>query len=147
MTVAEGINSVQSRDPTTRLNWIHAGRVEELWLRNSEDAAPVRSPRLRARVGLGLEGDCHAEAHSPRQVLLASSTTYQTMHLEPATLRENVTLSVGLRDFVSGTLVRIGDRALLRITFPCDPCSRLNRRRTGLMRTVGAERGVLARVV
>ncbi len=127
--------------------WVDGGCVEGLWLRHHRDAAPVGQRMVRAEAGKGLSEDCSAIELSPRQVLLASAETYGRMSLPPATLRENLTVSADLSEWRSGSMVAIGRKVLLRLTFPCDPCSRLNRHRPGLMRRIGRERGVLARVV
>jgi len=154
--MARGTQAHHERGPSAPLRtasvrkrgtWIHSGRVEGLWVRRDEAGPPVASAAVQAEAGLGFKGDCHAEPLSPRQVLLVSAEAYRRLDLPPASLRENVTLSADLRGWLSGSLVGIGRRMLLRLTFPCDPCSRLNGHRTGLMRAIGTERGMLARVV
>ena len=102
---------------------------------------------LSAEQGYGIKEDCHADAFSPRQVLLASAETYQRLHLPSASLRENVTVSSPVSAWRSGSTVAIGPQVVLRVTFACEPCGRLNAHRPGLSKAVGAERGMLARVI
>ena len=47
----------------------------------------------------------------------------------------------------SGSLVRLGPDAAVRITFECEPCGRLNKFRPGLSKDVRGKRGYLGRVV
>ena len=136
-----------SRMNTGRRTWTAVGRVEAVWTRREAHLPVTAVPAVEAVAGFGLRGDCHADALSPRQVLLAWSGTYRRLELPPGSLRENFTVSSDVRAWPSGSLVRIGSDIILWITFPCDPCARLNRHRPGLIRAVGNERGVLARVV
>jgi alkylated DNA nucleotide flippase Atl1 len=49
--------------------------------------------------------------------------------------------------FSSGSLVRLGADAAVRITFECEPCGRLNKFRPALSKDIVGKRGYLARVV
>ena len=102
---------------------------------------------VAAVEGIGLQGDCHADPLSPRQVLLASAKTYQRLALPSAALRESFTVSKALDCYPPGSLVALGPEVLLWMTFRCEPCARLNVHRPGLMRGIGEERGVLGRVL
>lgn len=102
---------------------------------------------LTLRAGRGILGDVSAACDSPRQVLLASETVYRQLTLEPGALRENFLVSGEIERFRSGQVLRIGSTVRIRLTFPCEPCAKLNHVRDGLARAVAGRRGFLGRVV
>lgn len=116
-------------------------------------AIAVRGPaytgreRIQALGGIGLAGDVHAHPRSPRQVLLAGAAAYQALALPPGALRENLLLDLDTAGMVSGTVLRIGRQASLRLSFQCEACGSLDKHTPGLARAIGARRGVLARVL
>ncbi|WP_229419430.1 MOSC domain-containing protein [Pseudoduganella dura] len=89
----------------------------------------------------------HADALSPRQVLLAGAPAYGRHGLAPNTLRENLLLDIDTSHFSSGTLLRVGTQAVLWLTFGCEACGYLDARRPGIAAAIGRERGMLARVL
>ncbi|OON64625.1 hypothetical protein B0920_05120 [Massilia sp. KIM] len=97
--------------------------------------------------GAGIAGDRHADPHSPRQVLLAGTAVYRELGLAPLALRENLLLDIDTSALASGTLLRVGADALLRVMFQCEACGGLDRHQPGLSGRIGARRGALARVV
>lgn len=100
-----------------------------------------------AREDYGLEGDRHARAGSSRQVLLIDAETLADLDLAPGQVRENLTTrGLALQQLPPGTRLRVG-AALLEITKPCEPCSRMDEIRPGLQAALAGRRGVLARVV
>lgn len=143
---AENLGVRRVIEPVTA-GWYDAGEVEAAWVRPDRGEPPALAREVEAVTGTGLRGDCHADALSPRQVLLASAHTYRRLSLPPAALRENVTVSNAIALVRPGSLVALGERVLVWVTFRCEPCAKLNRQRPGLVRVVGPERGVLARVV
>lgn len=102
---------------------------------------------LRFMAQEGVEGDVAADRRSTRQVLLVSSATAADLGAAPGDLRENVCLdAIAVDTLISGTVLRIGT-ALLRLTFPCDPCGLLSRY-TGITPAQAKDRrGMLAVVV
>ncbi|AVR97374.1 MOSC domain-containing protein [Pseudoduganella armeniaca] len=104
-------------------------------------------PLAQALAGRGLAGDRHAEPDSPRQVLLAGTAAYRQHGLAPQTLRENVLLDVATATLPSGTLLRLGDTAVVGLTFQCEACRYLDARHPGIAGAIGKGRGVLARVL
>ena len=56
-------------------------------------------------------------------------------------------LDIDLAGAASGTVLRIGPSALVRLMFDCEACGRLDLRQSGLAARIGNERGVLARVL
>jgi alkylated DNA nucleotide flippase Atl1 len=101
---------------------------------------------VQAIAGLGLQGDCNANAASPRQVLLVSRHALQQNQLRDADLRANLVVDGDVGGFESGTVLLFSE-VKLRLTIPCEPCSKLERVRAGLLRAIGPNRGTLARVV
>lgn len=122
------------------------GRVRALALRPARSPAPVRVKAVSALAGLGLDGDRHCDARSPRQVLLAGAAAYDDLGLPPSVLRENLLLDLETAGLESGMLLRVGDAAILRLSFQCEACGALDRHRPGLAGAIGIRRGMLARV-
>jgi len=108
----------------------------------------VCAGRLRLRSGYGVERDVNAAAASPRQVLIVGAADLKWHALEPGDLRENVLIDGSIDQLASGALVRIGRASVVRVTFPCEPCHKLNSVRPGLAYELrGNVRGMLGRVV
>jgi hypothetical protein len=95
----------------------------------------------------GLEGCQHGRAGSLRQVLLLDGETLKSFGLQPGQIKENITTS-GLRvnDLVKGQRLEIG-QAVLEVTGPCEPCSRMDEIRMGLQQELHGQRGTLCRVI
>lgn len=97
---------------------------------------------------LGLRGDLHAIADSSRQVLLIEKETLDELGLSPGDVKENLTTTgIALMPLAAKTRLRIGAGAVLEITKPCSPCSRMEELRPGLLKEIAGRRGMLARVV
>lgn len=122
------------------------GRIRALALRPARSPAPVRVTAITALAGLGLDGDRHCDAGSPRQVLLAGAAAYEDLGLPPSVLRENLLLDLETAGLESGMLLRVGDAAILRLSFQCEACGALDRQRPGLAGAIRTRRGMLARV-
>ena len=74
--------------------------------------------------------------------------TLETLDLKPGEIRENITVS-GL-DFTTleaGHRVSLGGAAVVEVTGPCAPCSRMDEIRPGLKDELQGRRGKLAFVV
>ena len=95
----------------------------------------------------GLEEDHHARAGSERQLLLIEEETLRAMNLRIGVVRENLTTrGIVLTGLESGRILQIGSEVRLRITQPCQPCSRMDEIRPGLQQELTGRRGVLAKV-
>jgi MOSC domain-containing protein YiiM len=127
--------------------WQSIGSVQAVYSRVAGEPAPRRLTRVEAIAGYGVVGDRHACPHSPRQLLVAGDAAYRRFALPEATLRETLRIDFATTDLRSGDLLRIGPDVVLWLTFHCEPCSRLERRRAGLLATIGEHRGMLARVL
>lgn len=122
------------------------GRIAGLSLRPAGSPAPVAVNGMRLLAGVGIDGDRHADALSPRQLLLAGADTYAAFDLAPHALRENLLFEADVSRYVSGTVLRIGVQALVRVMFTCEACGQLDRHGERLAARIGTQRGMLARV-
>lgn len=120
--------------------------VLKTYVRPDALGPPIATRELKLRKRLGIVGDCHNGEFSPRQVLITASGAYSRLQIPRNSLRENVLIDTDRVEWSSGTELRIG-KVVLRIMFTCEACFRLNAFRAGLMRKVGSDRGILARVV
>jgi len=123
------------------------GRVVSLHVRRAAGAAPEAVAHAQALPGLGLDGDIFQHALSPRQLLVAGAPAYVRLGLPANALRENVLLDIDSAALISGQTLAVGASAVLQLTFACEPCGRLNLRQYQLVRSIGAQRGMLARVL
>ena len=127
--------------------WRPLGRVEGLRVRAAGSDAPVEAGTVEAIEGKGFAGDRHADALSPRQLLVAGTDVYRALGLPVATLRENLLVDFGTADLASGRLLRLGEDVVLWLTFQCEPCPRLERHQAGFAKAAHRHRGMLARVL
>ena len=95
----------------------------------------------------GFEGCRHSRPGSRRQVLLVESETLESFELAPGQVKENITTrGARLNDLASGERLSIG-QAVLEVTRPCEPCSRMDEIRMGLQQELRGQRGILCRVI
>jgi hypothetical protein len=87
---------------------------------------------VRAIAGVGLDGDVHASASSPRQVLVVDAAVPEL----------GANLWIDGFDQPPGTILRIG-AARLWLTFACETCHRIG----AIADEVRGRRGVLAQVL
>lgn len=128
-------------------SWREIGSVREVKIRSSRAVEPERVLSAVAISGVGLEGDTHANSLSPRQLLLAAASAYESHDLPPNALRESLLLDADVASLQSGTVLCIGETVALRLMFQCEACGRLNLQRQGLSSVIGEQRGMLARVL
>lgn len=129
------------------LDWRPAGNLKAIYSRVGKERSPRQFLRAETLANYGIVGDRHACPHSPRQLLIAGDAAYQRFDLPEAALRENVRVSFSTHDLRSGDLLRIGPDVVLWLTFHCEPCSLLERRCPGTIKSIGHHRGMLARVL
>ena len=122
-------------------------KIVAVFRRPSRDDDPEETNQIFLRAGQGIDGDCHANPVSPRQLLIVSTGAYEYCNVPPLSLRENILVNANDLKLSSGSLLRIGPTAAVRITFECEPCGRLNRFRPGLSKDVRSKRGYLGRVI
>ncbi len=103
-------------------------------------------PMVRCFRGHGILGDANARQDSARQVLIAGADVYDDLEMPTGALRENILVDGNISQWRSGQLVCVG-QSVLRLTFPCEVCRKLNGVRPDLARELVDRRGMLARVV
>ena len=126
---------------------VRLGQVVALTIRPVKKAAPVGVHKVNAVQGQGLAGDIHADALSPRQILIASRQAYQSLGLPFNSLRENLLVDFDTSSLVSGTVLQVGKDVRLWLTFQCEACGHLNNHSPNLSRVIKSHRGILARVL
>jgi hypothetical protein len=126
--------------------WRAVGEVVAMRMRGVT-GGPREVGQLVAVEGMGLYGDKHANPLSPRQLLLAGTDVYQDLALNPMTLRENLLVNFSTEGLESSSLLKVGSDAVLWLTFQCEACGHLEQRHTGIVRSIGRRRGMLARVL
>jgi MOSC domain-containing protein YiiM len=113
-------------------------------------------PEIRLIEGIGVEGDAHAgatvqhlhlvrrNAAAPnlRQVHLIQRELFDELNAKgydvaPGNLGENITTD-GLDLFAlpTGTILRLGDTAVITVTGLRDPCNQINKLRKGMLKEV-----------
>lgn len=122
-------------------------KIASVFRRPTRDVVPVDSEGIFLRCGVGIEGDCHANPVSPRQLLIVSTGAYDYCNIPPRSLRENILVRATNLKLSSGSLVSLRPDAKVRITFECEPCGRLNKFRPKLSKDIVGKRGYLARVI
>ena len=122
-------------------------KVAGLAWRPVRRSPPHASGSLRLVSGTGIDGDIHADALSPRQLLLAGTPVYEALSLPPHALRENLLLDTDTSCLSSGMVLQIGSQVRLRMMFQCEACGQLDTIVPGLARRIGPGRGMLARVL
>jgi MOSC domain-containing protein YiiM len=121
-------------------------RVTHLFVKPHKGAPMQPRERLRLLAGKGIQGDA-AFGRPRRQVLLVSAQVLERFRLNPADLRENITIQgLEVDSLEPGTHLKIG-AALLEISGPCRPCGQVERLQPGLQGQIAGKRGMLARVV
>ncbi|MGB8652644.1 MAG: MOSC domain-containing protein [Mycobacteriales bacterium] len=108
-------------------------------------------PEIRLQAGLGVEGDAHAgetvkhrsrvrqDPTQPnlRQVHLIHAELLDELGVDPGVLGENVTTrGLDLLGLSTGTLLRLGDTAVLEVTGLRNPCVQIEAYRDGLLKRV-----------
>lgn len=123
------------------------GYLAVAYQREAKQSSPRSVKQIEAVANFGLIGDQHAAGHSPRQVLIAGQSAYDSFGLPSATLRENLLITGSTVDLASGDVLQVGEDVQIWLTFACEPCSLLDRRSPGIMRAIGRHRGMLGRVI
>jgi MOSC domain-containing protein YiiM len=126
---------------------MNIGYVAALATRAPGARTPAAASSALALAGHGLAGDKHADALSPRQVLLASAAAYTDLSLPAHALGENLLVDVDTAALVSGMVLQVGNTVLLRLMFQCEACGYVDAWQAGVAARIGRRRGILARVL
>lgn len=131
---------------------LHIGRRHDFSKRSVE--------RVDLIAGVGVAGDAHsgplvqhrsrvaADPQQPnlRQVHLIASELFAVLdsvghHVEPGELGENITTAgLDLHELPVGTMLRLGDRALVAITGRRNPCAQIDAFQPGLLKHLARRR-------
>ncbi len=123
------------------------GQVTQLFLAIASHRPMREVEDVIAVADRGFEGCRHSRPGSRRQVLLIDGETLDCFGLAPGQVKENITTrGVRLNDLTKGQQLSIG-QAVLEITGPCEPCSRMDEIRMGLQQELDGKRGILCRVI
>lgn len=117
---------MEASHPRKRAKLDVAARVSHLFVKGLTGRSELQSVELVTERGC--RGCDHENELSPRQVLLTDAAALGALGLAPGELRENLVLEGAdwaLGRLSSGAVVRVGDDARLRITMPCEPCSKI----------------------
>ena len=99
-------------------------------------------------VNFGMEGDRHVKPDSDRQILLIEKETLDELNLDSGSVKENITAqNIALTALLAEQKLLVGNSAILEITKPCVPCSRMNEVRPGLQAEIAGRGGMFARVL
>ncbi|MGI8758502.1 MAG: MOSC domain-containing protein [Acidimicrobiales bacterium] len=127
---------------------VSAGEVVATFVKRRKGSAVVPAAQLDCAPGSGIVDDANADAGSPRQVLLVAGEVERRLGLAPGALWENITTSgIDVDTLSSGTQLRIGETAVLGLTYPCRPCTVITAATGVAARRLTGQRGVLAVVV
>lgn len=119
----------------------------KLFIKHQTGARVQESQALNLQRRYGILDDVNALPGNPRQVLIASTSTLTEFGLKSGELKENLLVDTQVEQFSSGTVLQVGSVALIRLTFPCEPCSYLNELQPGLAKRIKGQRGFLGMVV
>ena len=121
-------------------------RVKALFV-NRRKGGSSESVQSVTATEVGLEGDYHAGDRGKRQILIQSESILGELGLQPGQLFENMLVDgLEVMNLPEGQRFRVGE-ATIEITIPCEPCSQMNRIRSGLRADIDGKRGRFARVV
>jgi len=127
------------------------GKIVALFRKVAKGGEMIQCKELYLLAGEGVQDDANRSSGSPRQLLLFDEVSREYLNVAPGAVRENVLVSgCELCKLPSGTEIVLGhDGAVVRLTFLCEPCHRLNPvlgTTTSLSDIVG-HRGMLATVI
>lgn len=81
-----------------------------------------------AKAHLGFVGDCHSQPLGPRQLLVVRQEPLDVLGVAPWQVRANVAVrGLAEEDLDTGVVLRLGSKALVRITHLCEVCKVLRR--------------------
>ena len=116
------------------------GTISRLFLlQRREDPLGLPAGSLELVTGVGIAGDLHAEAFSPRQLLVVRRETIAGFGIAPGALGENLVVEgVPAEAFVPGAVIRCASGVAIRLTMHCVPCRRIAHLGVDLKRLVQA---------
>jgi MOSC domain-containing protein YiiM len=122
------------------------GTVRALFVAPKKKAEMLPLTQVEA-AQTGFAGDFHSAGPSSRQILMISNSVLEEFELSPGALSENMVIEgLDVMRLSNGQRLQVG-HAVLEVLGPCDPCSQMERIRSGLKQTLFGKRGRFAKVV
>ncbi len=122
------------------------GRVRALLVKPEKGAKSVLKTSVQATIA-GFHGDHHTGVSKQRQIMLLSGAVVDEFNLNPGDIHENVIVDgFDVMQLREGQRIRLG-YALVVVTVPCEPCSRMDRVRPGLQDALAYRRGMFVKVL
>ena len=120
--------------------------VRALFVKPEKGTTPVPLTSVEV-TPTGFGGDHHSRRTTRRQILLISGSVLNELDLEPGAIDENVVVDgMDVMSLTEGQQLLLGD-ALVAVTFPCEPCARMDHVRHGLKNELTDRRGIFVEVV
>lgn len=122
------------------------GTVRALFVTPEKKGTPVSVSTVHV-TQTGFDGDFHSRLATRRQVLLISSNVLSELQITPGAVFENVVVDgLDVMSLVEGQKLKMGD-ATFEVTVPCEPCTQMDRIRSGLRHALKDRRGMFVKVV
>ncbi len=118
-------------------------KITKLFVKEKQGMRVKECQAIALQRGFGIAADVHAIAGSPRQILLASTSSLAAFDLNPGDLGENILLDGEIEQFGSGQVLQVGEKARIRLTFRCEPCANLDKIHPSLSKIIKRRRGFL----
>lgn len=123
------------------------GFVQHLFTKPESGASMVPCEAIALKTNHGIDGDIHAHAISPRQVLVVREEDLQEFAIPPGALKENIVIrGLDAAAFSPGALLKTSSGAAIRLTFYCEPCKQIAHLVPAL-KAIAHKRGILGVVV
>jgi MOSC domain-containing protein YiiM len=123
------------------------GDVERLFICRVHRFPMDEVEQAEAVADTGFRKCIHGRHGSKRQVSIIDAETLELLGVAPGLAKENITTrGLDMKQMHPGQRLRIGE-ALLEVTIPCEPCSRMDDIRAGLREELRERRGWMCRVV
>jgi MOSC domain-containing protein YiiM len=123
------------------------GSIVNLFSKSQRSSNMTEQQKLNLQAGAGIEQDIHANAISPRQILIVRQADLQELSITPGELSENVVISgVDSDRFIPGSMLKFKSGAAIRLTFHCEPCKRVAHLVESL-KQIEKKRGILGVVI
>ena len=124
--------------------------VDSLFFKRAKGGPLSKPPagKLYLHSRLGIEGDANANPLVPRQVLLTALDTLRCFYLNLGDLRENIVIGgFDIDQVPSGSVLRIGSSATVRLTFHCEVCKYISTLSIKPIKSLEGRRGFLGVVL
>ena len=123
------------------------GKVLHLFRAPERRAAMEELATVEVLENAGFAGCAHARPNGKRQVLVVDRETLEKFALDPGMTRENITTQgIDVNALAVGQRLRVGE-VELSVSLACEPCEQIEALRTGLLKAMMGQRGMLCKVL